>query len=143
VTLISTAGAFTATTVPVTSGAFSATLLAPGTAQTVTIAATSSAAGAAVATTNVAIGGGAAPTQQTVTATTTGTYCFAYSGPTTAVANFGTLFTSAVTGVNILQLPAGNYMSWFAAAPTLATATSLTSGQIVCVAAAVGSNVFN
>ncbi len=90
------------------------------------------------------ISGGATPVeQQVVTATSTGTYCFVYSGPTTAVADFGTLFTSAVTGVNIMQLPAGNFASWFPAAPTLATATSLTSGQTVCVAAAVGSNVFN
>lgn len=88
-------------------------------------------------------GGTATPTQVVVTATTTGIFCFAYSGPTKAVADFGTTFTSGVTAVNILQLPAGNWNSWFAAAPTLATATSLSNGQNVCVQAPVGSNVFN
>jgi hypothetical protein len=85
----------------------------------------------------------AGPVQQVITFTSTGVFCFVYAGSTTPVANFSTFFTSSVVGVNIMQLPAGNYLSWFRAAPTFATATSLTSGQTVCVAGTVGSNVFS
>jgi hypothetical protein len=70
------------------------------------------------------------------------TYCFAYSGPTTMESGFGSLFASTVVGVNVMQLPAGDFESWFRAAPSLATVASLTNGQPVCVSGPVDSLVF-
>jgi hypothetical protein len=86
--------------------------------------------------------GGALPTQQKVAATSTGLTCFAYSGPTTLAAVFGAYFSSGVTAINRFNLPAGNYSSWFRAAPSLATLTSLGNGDVICIYGPVGSNVF-
>src|ERR1035437_9470605 len=82
------------------------------------------------------------PAAQTVTATKTGVYCFIYSGPTTPVANFVTLFTGGITAVNQMTLPDGSYHSWFQLAPGLATITVLNNGDIICVAAPAGTAVF-
>jgi hypothetical protein len=121
---------------------------APATAETVTLTAAAGNGLAPAATATLTIGALAAPaslpapTQDVVVATPTGTFCFNYAGPAESVSSFATFFNSGVMSVNIMQLPAGNFLSWFQSAPALATATSLSNGQIVCVSAATGSNVF-
>jgi len=80
--------------------------------------------------------------QVTVTPTSTGVYCFTYGGASLFPADFASAFAPGVASVNVLQLPAGNYKSWFRAAPALATATGLTPGQTICVSAPPGTNVF-
>lgn len=80
--------------------------------------------------------------QTVVTATATGIFCFPYSGAPVPVAGFSTLFAPTVASVNVFQLPAGNFLSWFQAAPGLATVQSLGPNQVICVSAPVGSNVF-
>ena len=82
-------------------------------------------------------------TTTTTTTTTTSLYCFAYSGPTTAVANFTTRFNSAIDAVNRLNLPDGNFSSWFGAAPSFSTISSLNNGDLICVAGAPGTSVFD
>lgn len=84
--------------------------------------------------------GRAAPVR--VASTATGIFCFQYSGPTTTAANFGSLFTTAVTAVNKLNFPDGSYSSWFPAAPDLATISSIADGAVLCVAAPIGTLVF-
>jgi hypothetical protein len=79
--------------------------------------------------------------QQTVTSLNNGTFCFTYTGPTTQVAGFATLFAPTVSSVNIRKTQAG-YWSWNRSAPQLATATSITSVQTACVSAPIGSQVF-
>jgi len=81
-------------------------------------------------------------TQVTVTQTRTGVYCFVYSGPTTAASGLSTLLSAAVVSVNKFNLPDGDFSSWFRAAPALATITQVASGDILCVAAPVGTAVF-
>ena len=83
------------------------------------------------------------PEPVTTTTTATGVFCFVYSGPTTAVANFTTRFNSAIVAVNRLNLPDGAFSSWFAAAPSLSTITSLNNGDVICVSAPVGTSVFS
>lgn len=82
------------------------------------------------------------PVAQTVTATSTGVYCFVYSGPTTPVASFVTRFTAGVSGVNKMNLPDSSYSSWFSAAPQFATIVVLSNGDLICVAAPPGTAVF-
>jgi len=78
----------------------------------------------------------------TIAHTTTGVFRFSYGGPPTPVAEFGTLFSPEVAAVNVLILPQARYASWFREAPELATATALSTRQIVCVAGPVGAKVF-
>jgi len=85
----------------------------------------------------------AIPTPVTTASTGTGVFCFAYSGPTTPVTSFATRFVGAVTAVNRWNLPDGNFNSWFAAAPSLSTITSLNNGDVVCVSAPIGTSVFS
>jgi hypothetical protein len=84
----------------------------------------------------------ATPATVITAVTETGVYCFAYSGPTTQVANFTTRFNPAIVGVNRLNLPDGKFSSWFAAAPALTTITALDNGDILCVAGPTGTSVF-
>jgi LysM repeat protein len=86
--------------------------------------------------------GTALPVQQTIAATATGISCFAYSGPTTSVAAFTTFFSATVAGINQFMVPAGTYSSWFRAAPSFATMTSLAEGDVICIDGPAGSNVF-
>lgn len=138
-------GSLAANPVATSGGTASFAFNAPATTEAVVLTATN--ATAPQATTNLQVGAlvspGSLPVQQTVVATSTGAFCFSYDGPATTLASFTTAFSSTVASVNSLQLPAGNYLSWFRAAPALATATSLSSGQIVCVSAPVGSSVFS
>lgn len=96
-----------------------------------------------IASASYAGGRGSLATQVTVTQTSTGVYCFAYSGPTTLASGLPTLMNPAVIAVNKLNLPGGNFTSWFRAAPALATLTQVASGDTLCVAAPVGTAVFS
>ena len=121
---------------------------APAMTETVTLTATSATGLAPAATANLQIGNAIAnpvslpgATQRTMPLTSTGEFCFLYDGQATAVAGFPSLFNPAVASVNIGATD-GSYMSWMSAAPALATATSLSNGQFICVSAPVGSTVF-
>jgi len=127
-------GTLSSATSATVNGVASVSLTATGGAS-VTVTA---AAGGVTASATVAI----TPFHATVTATSTGTYCFRYGGPPLLPANFALSFAPQVASVNVLQLPAGNYLSWFRAAPGLATATGLAPGQTVCVSAPPGTTVF-
>lgn len=81
-------------------------------------------------------------TQVTVTATTTGVYCFVYSGPTTAVSGIASLLSLPVASLNKLNLPDGHFTSWFRAAPQLVTISQVASGDLLCVSAPDGTAVF-
>ena len=82
------------------------------------------------------------PIQRTITATDTGLFCFTYVGPATSVSSFATFFAAGIRAVHRLNLPAGDFSSWFLAAPSLATIASLSNGDLVCVAGPPGTNVF-
>ncbi|MGE0598830.1 MAG: hypothetical protein AB7J35_03260 [Dehalococcoidia bacterium] len=90
---------------------------------------------------------GPVPTQQVFAPDgNTHLYCFIYDGPTVlASTGFGTLFTGGINAVSELQLPAGNWLSWFRPAPAPAVDFDIEDGDVICVSGsgASGSNVFN
>jgi len=83
-----------------------------------------------------------APTQQVVAVTSTGTFCFRYAGPSKTAADLATFFSTNIVAINQMNFPAGNYSSWFRAAPGLATMNQLSNGDVLCVTGAIGTNVF-
>lgn len=52
------------------------------------------------------------------------------------------VFAPMIVGVQAMQLPAGNYLSWFRAAPQLANLVVIKNGDVVCVSGPVGTQVF-
>jgi len=84
----------------------------------------------------------AIPTQHIVEPTGTGTYCFRYEGPDVGVSELAGLFASSVAAINRLNLPDGNFSSWFRAAPDLASLTGTSNDDHICVAAPSGLPVF-
>jgi hypothetical protein len=84
-----------------------------------------------------------APTQQVVGVTSTGTFCFKYAGPSKAVADLVTFFSTNIVAINEMNFPAGNFSSWFRAAAGLATITQISNGDVLCVTGPSGTNVFS
>lgn len=84
-----------------------------------------------------------APVPQIVVVTSTSTFCFRYAGPSVSVADVPTFFSSNIVAVNQMNFPAGNYSSWFRAAPGLAKVTQILNGDVLCVTGAIGTNVFS
>ena len=83
-----------------------------------------------------------APTQQVVSVTPSGVFCFKYVGPSAAAADLGTFFATNIVAVNQMGFPSGNFGSWFRAAPSLSKITQISNGDVLCVTGAIGTNVF-
>jgi hypothetical protein len=97
------------------------------------------------ATVSVVAGGVGASVRITVTGQTIpvgqSLFCFTYSGPAAAVANFAAFFNGAIDGVNV-QASDGSYTSWFRALPSAATIGSIASDARLCVGGTPGTTVF-
>lgn len=75
-----------------------------------------------------------------VTATSTGIYCFNYSGSTIQASSFETTLPSGVTVLSQMKFPAGNFVAWSRGFP-IAVPFSISTGDLLCVQAPVGTNV--
>jgi len=150
VTASVSAGSLAATTVNLRGGVAAFTFVAPASPlETVTVVVLVAGGPLTAATASFSVSAGAPPppppptgaVQQAIPATSAGLFCFTYSGPAAAVANFAAFFNGAIDGVNV-QASDGSYTSWFRALPSAATITSIASEARLCVGGTPGTTVF-